>query len=72
MDPFVWSQIMETNPAIKNAANCTTKLIHQKVSDTQKGSSISPDHTAAPLVMLCTLSSAENVAKDLMLAKQDR
>ncbi|CAI9609817.1 unnamed protein product, partial [Staurois parvus] len=56
----------------KNAANCATNSIHQKVSDTQKGSSISPDHTAARPVMLCTLSSAENVAKDLMLAKQDR
>ncbi|CAI9592748.1 unnamed protein product, partial [Staurois parvus] len=66
------SQIMEANPVIKNAANCATKSIHQKVSDTQRGSSISPDHTAAPPVMLCTLSSAESVAKDLMLAKQDR
>ncbi|CAI9596370.1 unnamed protein product, partial [Staurois parvus] len=66
------SQIMEPNPAIRNAANCATKSIHQKVSDTQKGSSVSPDHTAAPPVMLCTLSSAENAAKDLMLVKQDR
>ncbi|CAI9573104.1 unnamed protein product, partial [Staurois parvus] len=65
------SQIMEANPVI-NAANCATKSIHQKVSDTQKGFSVSPDHTAAPLVMLCTLSSAENVAKDLRLAKKDR
>ncbi|CAI9542049.1 unnamed protein product, partial [Staurois parvus] len=65
-------QIMEANPAIRNAANCATKLIHQKVSDAKKGSSISPDHTAAPPVMLCTLSSAENAAKDLMLVKQDR
>ncbi|CAI9533915.1 unnamed protein product, partial [Staurois parvus] len=47
----------------KNAANCATKSIHQKVSDTQKGSSISPDHTAAPLVMLYTLASAENGIK---------
>ncbi|CAI9544031.1 unnamed protein product, partial [Staurois parvus] len=66
------SQIMEAHPAIENAANCATKSIHQKVSDTQKGSSIFPAHTAAPPVMLCTLSSAENVAKDLTLAKQDR
>ncbi|CAI9620098.1 unnamed protein product, partial [Staurois parvus] len=66
------SQIMEPNPAIRNAANCATKSIHQKVSDTQKGSSISADHTAAPPVMLCTLSSAENAAKVLMLVKQDR
>ncbi|CAI9619716.1 unnamed protein product [Staurois parvus] len=49
------SQIMEANPAIKNAANCATKSIHQKVSDTQKGSSISPDHTAAPLVIFVYL-----------------
>ncbi|CAI9545326.1 unnamed protein product, partial [Staurois parvus] len=61
-----------SKPCNKNAANCATKSIHQKVSDTQKESSISLDHTAAPLVILCTLSSAENVAKDLMLAKQDR
>ncbi|CAI9612688.1 unnamed protein product, partial [Staurois parvus] len=66
-------QIMEANPAIRNAASCATKSIHQNVSDTQKGSSISPDHTAAPPVMLYTLSSAENAAaKDLMLVKQDR
>ncbi|CAI9533346.1 unnamed protein product [Staurois parvus] len=30
------SQIMEANPAIQNAANCATKSIHQKVSDTQR------------------------------------
>ncbi|CAI9610916.1 unnamed protein product, partial [Staurois parvus] len=65
-------QIMEANPATRNAENCATKSIHQKVSDTQKGSSISPDHTAAPPVMLCTLFSAENAAKDLLLAKHDR
>ncbi|CAI9573144.1 unnamed protein product [Staurois parvus] len=61
------SQIMEANSAIKYAANCATKSIHRKVSDTQKGSLISPDHTAAPPVMFCTLSSAENVTKDPML-----
>ncbi|CAI9541842.1 unnamed protein product, partial [Staurois parvus] len=69
---IMMSQIMGANHAIKNAANCATKSIHQKVSDTQKRSLISPVHTAAPPVMLCTLSSAENVTKDLMLAKQDR
>ncbi|CAI9563276.1 unnamed protein product, partial [Staurois parvus] len=66
-----------TNNGSKPCNKKRCKLCNQinpskKVSDTQKGSSISPDHTAAPLVMLCTLSSAENVAKDLMLAKQDR
>ncbi|CAI9547112.1 unnamed protein product, partial [Staurois parvus] len=66
------SQIMEANPAIRKAASCATKSIHEKMSDTQKGSLISPDHTAAPPVMWCTLCSAENAAKDLMLAKQDR
>ncbi|CAI9611007.1 unnamed protein product, partial [Staurois parvus] len=65
-------QIMEANPAIRNAESCATKSIHQKVSDTQKESSIFPDHTAAPPVMLYILSSAENAAKDLMLVKQDR
>ncbi|CAI9624882.1 unnamed protein product [Staurois parvus] len=30
------SQIMEANPAIRNAANCATKSIHQKVSQTLK------------------------------------
>ncbi|CAI9573803.1 unnamed protein product [Staurois parvus] len=29
-------QIMEANPAIRNAASCATKSIHQKVSDTQR------------------------------------
>ncbi|CAI9621742.1 unnamed protein product, partial [Staurois parvus] len=66
------SQIMEANPAIKYAANCATKSNHQKVSDTQKGSLISPDNTAAPPVMLCTLSSAENVTKNPVLVKQDK
>ncbi|CAI9613042.1 unnamed protein product, partial [Staurois parvus] len=65
-----------TNNGIKPCNKKTLQTVQPNQSikkcHTQKGSSISPDHAAAHPVMLCTLSSAENVAKDLMLAKQDR
>ncbi|CAI9557528.1 unnamed protein product, partial [Staurois parvus] len=61
-----------SKPCNKKRCKLCNQINASKSVDTQKGSSISLAHTAAPLVMLCTLFSAENVAKDLMLAKQDR
>ncbi|CAI9611476.1 unnamed protein product, partial [Staurois parvus] len=68
------SQIMEAKPCNKKKKRC--KLCNQinpsKSVTHSKGIFNISDHTAALLVMLCTLSSAENVTKDLMLPKQDR
>ncbi|CAI9607646.1 unnamed protein product [Staurois parvus] len=43
-----------SKPCNKKCCKLCNQINPSKNVDTQKGSSISPDHTAAPLVMLCT------------------